>query len=83
MMYQKPQVEIIRFEENSCFMTYSSIVPSYGSESAARDGAIAAMGWGKWDTVTAQKGSDGKWMAYCTWVNGNVGYSGQYTCTSF
>ena len=83
MMYQKPQVEIIRFEENSCFMTYSSNLSQGEGESAARAAAMAAMGWSSGSTVTAQKGSDGKWMAYCTWVNGNVGYSGQYTCTSF
>ena len=83
MMYQKPQVEIIRFEENSCFMTYSSIVPSYGSESAARDGAIAAMGWSSNSVVTAQRDYNGNWMAYCSVVNGQSGYSGQYMCTSF
>ena len=85
MRYQKPQVEIIRFEDNSSFMTYSSIVPvpSYGSNAEAKAAAIAAMGWGQWDGVTAQKGADGKWMAYCTYVNGQTGWAGQYMCTSF
>ena len=82
MTYQKPQVEVIRFEVNNCFMTSSSIVNSYGNANEARNAAIAAMGWGQNDSIIAQ-GSGSNWTVYCVVVNGQAGYAGQYMCTSF
>ena len=70
---------MIRFEDNASFMTYCSTVYS---ESDAIAAAAAAMGWGRYDGITVAK-NNGKWMAYCTRVNGQTYAAGQNTCTSF
>ncbi|MCR5369979.1 MAG: hypothetical protein K6E83_04660 [Clostridium sp.] len=84
MKYEKPALEVIKYDENNEFMTYSgSYIGSQNAEGDAREAARQAMGWGKYDTVIAQKGNDGKWMAYCSVVNGQPGNPNQYSCTSF
>ena len=62
MKYEKPAAKAIVFDENREFLVYSGNPSSQNPEQDAKNAAIAAMGWGKWDGVTAQKGADGKWI---------------------
>ena len=80
-MYEKPEVEVVKFESEG-FMTWSP-TNNQNSEMDAKAAAAAAMGWGRYDGITAQKGADGKWMAYCTLVNGKPYSAGEVTCTKF
>ncbi len=87
MTYEKPNVQVMRFENRKHFMVYS---PSAGAtsyeqaEAEAKVRAVQVMGWNPAGGFTVQKGYDGKWMAFCYAVlNADGTYSYQVRCDSF
>ena len=74
MTYEKPIVEVIAFDSNQEFIMYSPATNSQNPEADGRARAISLMGWNDPnDQITVQKGYDGKWMAYCSFVGGVTG----------
>lgn len=85
MKYEKPVVEVVKFDSVGFMTASSSVGPTtYSSDQAAMHAAMTAMGWTLSDGVSVTPQGNGTYIAFCAAVKASDGkYHVNEWCTKF